>query len=341
MKLTLCVVFLAVLCPCVSPPSAVGARSAAATDPSRGGRERGPRRVASGTDEPPPAFSGIRTGYAGHYSCTTFAGMSRALCVAVSDVEPEEGRRLIKSGADVNARSTASHTKGMTILHVAVWYKWDLEAVQLLLDAEADVNAEDARQNSALIYAMESTPAIQLPLVELLIRAGANVNDPGAKGMTPLMHAAMHDGAEAVTMLLAAGADVSAKDKAGWTALLHATRSKRGYVKPVERLIAAGADVNAAHNYGGTPLSSAAYNGHVEVARLLIKWGADVHAKDQAGWTPLICASINGHRQLVELLIEAGAQVPAKDRLGRTALSYACDNGHSETADLLIAAGAQ
>ncbi|MFH1266610.1 MAG: hypothetical protein ABIK89_12850, partial [Planctomycetota bacterium] len=29
--------------------------------------------------------SGVRTGYAGHYACRTFTGISRQLCAAISD----------------------------------------------------------------------------------------------------------------------------------------------------------------------------------------------------------------------------------------------------------------
>ena len=295
----------------------------------------------TGTEDAPGDAENIRTGYAGHYSCRAFTGLAKDLCIAASDEEPEEVKRLLKAGADVEARSSRSHTKGMTILQVAVWHGWSARAVELLIDAHADVNATDHRGNTALIYATQNL-VISLPLVELLIRSRADVNAKGEKGMTALMHASLHDStSQVVSALVDAGADVMARDRTGWTALMHAARRRRECAKVVEFLVAAGSDVNAAHNHGGTALSSAAYKGYAETARLLIKAGADVNASDEAGWTPLLCSSINGHADAVRLLIDAGANVNSRDKLGRNPLSVASNNGHTETARLLMEAGAK
>ena len=208
--------------------------------------------------------STIRTGYAGHYGCRGFSGADRALCVAASDGDSAEARRLVKAGADLSATSDEPLTRGMTILHVAVWHKWDIRAVTLLIDLGADANAKDGWGNTALIYAAEARPDIRLPLIRLLLESGADVKARGKKGMTALMHASMHDDAAALRMLLDAGADVREKDTGGWTALMHATRCNRGHPSVVALLIEAGSDVNAAHRYGGTAIASAAYQGHTE-----------------------------------------------------------------------------
>ena len=285
--------------------------------------------------------SEMKTGYAGHYACRGFSGTSKALCAAVSDGEFGEVRRLVEAGADLEAGSSVPLTRGMTILQLAVWHKWDMEAVKLLIDLGADVDAKDQRGNSALIYAIKARPAIRLPQAELLLEAGAGVKAKGEKGMTALMHAAMHDNIPALKILLEAGADVRARDKTGWTALMHATRIKYGYTAVVASLIEAGSDVNAAHRHGGTALSSAAYNGHAAVVRLLIEARANVNPKDKAGWTPLICSAVNGHAEVVALLLGAGADLNARDHLGRTALSVASDHGHAKVVSLLTAAGAR
>ena len=286
---------------------------------------------------------GSRTGagYAGHFSCSTFAGKDRDLCVAVSDNEPDKVKRLLASGANIDARSGGSHTKGMTMLILAVWYRWDRDVVQLLIDSGADVNAKDERGNTALIYATEARPTINLAVTEMLLKAGADVNAKDEGGMTALMHAAMHDDPRVVKRLLEVQADVAARDAKGWTALMHATRKDRGYSAIIELLIASGAEVDAAHKRGGTALSSACYNGHVRAVELLLDAGADVNVKDQAGWTPLICASLNGHTPVVKLLLAAGAEVNAKDAAGRTPLRVASDSGHWETVKTLIGAGAK
>ncbi len=58
-----------------------------------------------------------RSGYAGHYACKTFSGQDRDLCIAVSDFEPDRVKSLLAAGANINARSNRSPTKGMTMAH--------------------------------------------------------------------------------------------------------------------------------------------------------------------------------------------------------------------------------
>ena len=280
-------------------------------------------------------------GYAGHFSCRTFVGKDRDLCIAVSDNEPGKVKGLLASGANIDARSRGSHTDGMTMLILAVWHRWGRESVQLLIDSGADVNAKDERGNTALIYATEARPAINLAVTEMLVKAGADVNTTGEDGMTALMYAAMHDDPRVVKRLLEAQADVAARDAKGWTALMHATRKDRGHAAIIELLIAAGAEVNAAHKRGGTALSSACYNGHVGAVERLLDAGSKVNVKDQGGWTPLICACFNGHAPIVKRLLAAGADVNAEDGAGRSPLRVATDSGHWETVKVLTEAGAK
>ena len=285
--------------------------------------------------------NGETTGYAGHYSCRVFSGLDRELCVAVSDGEVAEMKRLIEAGANIEAKSVGRTTQGMTPLIVAVRFGWGLEAVELLLEVGADVNAKDARGSSVLIRALENRPLVDYGLLRSLIDHGADVRAKGAKEMTALMHAAMIDDPACASLLISAGGKVNARDAAGWTALMHANRRQSGSPEVVRLLIKHRADVNAAHKHGGTALMIAAYNGHPRAAKLLIDSGADVNAKDKSGWTPLICAAKGGCEPSVALLLTAGADIDGKDRFGKSALTYAMDNGDVETARLLRKTGAE
>jgi ankyrin repeat protein len=280
-------------------------------------------------------------GYAGHFSCRVFLGVDRELCIAVSDGEVLEMKRLIEAGANIEAKSVEKTTEGMTPLMVAVRYGWGLEAVELLLEAGADVNARDARGSSVLIRALENRPLINYGIVRSLIERGADVKTKSSKEMTPLMHAAMIDDPGCAAMMLSAGGEVNARDTVGWTALMHANRRKSGFPEVVRLLIKYRADVNAAHKYGGTALMIAAYNCHPQAAQLLVDSGADVNARDKSGWTPLICGAKGGCAASVGLLIEAGAELNAQDRFGKTALAYGSDTGHVIIARLLKEAGAE
>lgn len=299
-----------------------------------------PADVAAKTERMLADTLRIESSHAGHFSCSTLDGKDRELGVAVSENRRDEVARLLAAGANINGRSARSHTKGMTLLMLAVWYRWDHDVIKLLIESGADVNAGDNRGSSALIYAAQARPQVDLAVTELLLKGGSDVNAKGEEGMTALMHAAMRDDARLAKRLIEARADVAARDAKGWTALMHATRKDRGNPAILELLIKAGADVNAAHKRGGTALSSACYNGHAKAVALLLGAGAEVNTKDEAGWTPLICACTGGHAPVVKLLLAAGADVNAKDKTGRTPLRVASDIGDGETVRALIEAGA-
>lgn len=92
-------------------------------------------------------------------------------------------------------------------------------------------------------------------LVETLIKAGANVSNPGEDGRTPLHQAAAHGYTTIVDMLLKNGANVNALDDDQNTPL-HSLGRLEDLAKQfeiAELLVNAGADVNAENEYGRTP----------------------------------------------------------------------------------------
>ena len=107
-------------------------------------------------------------------------------------------RTLITSPADANARDEQGDAP---LLYAAA--VGSLEAMKLLLDKGADVNAQNAFGTTALMIA-----AGDIAKVRLLVERGANVNLASKQGRTPLFIAAMSDGsADIVRMLVAKGAD--------------------------------------------------------------------------------------------------------------------------------------
>lgn len=322
-------------------PAEVGAGPlrVTATPAPNSERRDGPLESKSQKPEPQPNLEPIATGFRGHFSCQTFSGANRELAIAVSDLQVARVSELMAAGADINAHAEASHTRGMTILETAVWHRWGDDCILLLIAAGADLEARDQGGNTALIYACQGGIDPQLDVLASLMKNGAQVNVRGARGMTPLMHAAMQDRAmPVVEVLLNASADVHAQDDNGWTALMHCTRNRGDRAQVAQRLIAAGADVNVRHRHGGTALLNAAYHGRARVVDVLLAAGASVNIADEAGWTPLIGASMNGHTEVVRALLQAGADPAARDRLGRNALDLAQANQHAAIVSLLTAA---
>jgi ankyrin repeat protein len=258
--------------------------------------------------------------------------------------------RLLQDGADVNMKDRRG---GATPLMNAAAVG-SIEAMRLLIEKGADVNARSAGSATALMWA-----ATNLAKVELLADKGADVNAASELGHTPLMLAAMSDNSSAIVrLLLARGADPKPVAKADRvTALIAATRGNDlGSI----RQLAASGDVNAADLAGMTPLMNAAGHGDLAAVKLLLAGGANVnavsappgtvpgsHVKNgiiQIGTlTPLLLAiASGGSAEVVNTLIAAGADVNAKDARGLTALmtAVATDHGDPAIVRALVAKGA-
>jgi ankyrin repeat protein len=143
-------------------------------------------------------------------------------------------RGLLNQKVDVNQ----AQGDGMTALHWAASND-DLELVQVLLDAGANIKAETRLGGiTPLFMACKNGNA---SIIEALLKAGASASAPDAHGTTPLMMAAAAGGAEAVKVLLEHGADANAKETShGQTALMFAAAFNRGAA--IQVLVAHGAD---------------------------------------------------------------------------------------------------
>jgi ankyrin repeat protein len=80
-----------------------------------------------------------------------------------------------------------------------------VEAVKLLIDSGVDVNFQDDRGETALIFALDHETQTQPEIIRLLLDAGADVNSqsslPGQEGMT-LLDIAIEEKNEEVTDIL-------------------------------------------------------------------------------------------------------------------------------------------
>lgn len=80
-------------------------------------------------------------------------------------------KRLISQGFDVKTKDSNKKTA----LHIAVEHS-NLEAVKILLDADANVNAKDKYNRTPLLMIDENIEENTTEIVRLLIQKGANVN---------------------------------------------------------------------------------------------------------------------------------------------------------------------
>ena len=174
------------------------------------------------------------------------------------------------------------------------------------LAAPALSAAEQAQLDQELIAAAKANNA---PLVAALIRRGGNVNAKDAIQDSAFLYAGAEGLNEVLRLTLAAGADVSSINRYGGTALIPA--SEHGHVETVQILIAAGVPVNHVNNLGWTAMQEAILlnNGgprQLEVVRLLLDAGADPDIRDPEGRTALQNADRLGFAEIAALIRSRG-----------------------------------
>ena len=181
-----------------------------------------------------------------------------------------------------------------------------------------------------------------LPTIISLLSSGANVNESGLNGATPLFIAAERGQENAVKLLLLSNRgtlNLDKSDNKGCSPLFAA--SQQGYAAIVQTLFEAHADVNQPDNAGITPLNIAAQIGHAAVVHTLCEAHADVNQPDNDGITPLYAAVYySGDHAIALELISAGANLNRATNCGLTPLHAAAQNGHLEVAYNLLTSGA-
>lgn len=126
------------------------------------------------------------------------------LVVAANFGKVQAVRRLLQAGANV-------HTGKDAILCYACESRGSKELVEILLTAGATVNIVGGfRQATPLHVATEHD---QLEVVQLLLAAGADVKAKDPNGWTPFLNATLRSGVAVVKLLVEAGSDLKAVDQ--------------------------------------------------------------------------------------------------------------------------------
>ncbi len=175
-----------------------------------------------------------------------------------------------------------------------------LETTQVILDAGADVDAKTPHDMGGTTLALVAScePArkadVQVPLIELLVRHGA---DPAAG----LQGAIVHREIAAVEAMLRLGAKHTLVSAAGM-----------GDSDTVRRLLKA----NPTDEEKQTAIWAAAINGRVGPVDTLLDAGIDINARLPRPFNPTILheAAMHGHRRLVDRLLQRGADPTIRDK---------------------------
>ncbi|WP_404827691.1 ankyrin repeat domain-containing protein [Flavobacterium shii] len=165
------------------------------------------------------------------------------------------------------------NNEGETPLMKAV-YDHNNEIAILLINAGADVNAQDKMLNSPFLYAGAEG---NLEIVKLALNHGANFEVYNRYGGTALIPAAEKGHLEVVKLLVnTANFPKDHINNLRWTALLEAVLLSDGgsvHIDIVKALIAGGCNVNITDKYGVTPLGHAKKLGYTEMIKVLEQAG--------------------------------------------------------------------
>ncbi|KAI0095585.1 hypothetical protein F4814DRAFT_457575 [Daldinia grandis] len=201
-------------------------------------------------------------------------------------------KTLISYGADIHKRSKRDSSP---ILHSCFYAQ--LRSFETLMTYGASVFDVNGQRNTCFHNVVLGTNEFSdshKHILEALVGAGLNINQPNRAGYSPLWMACAKQKDKHVRCLLDLGADINYKlTSNGSTALMEACC--KSDTQTVKTLLQLGPDMAITNNDGLTALALACRFGKLENVKLLIANGATVAIRDKDGHTPLYTAVMCGH----------------------------------------------
>lgn len=227
------------------------------------------------------------------------------------------------------------------------------EAISLLIENNADVNAKDKHGNTPLhLVSLKGEKKIikkgkqdLSKTIELLTTGGAHINAQNEQGDTPLHFAARTGHENTIGLLISKGADVNAKNNneqaaadlsenqatANFIRKEGAKRKssesqgdifgavRKGNIDDVRQYLSSGGDVNETEpSTGASLLHHACMYEAKEIAVLLIDNGAEVNAKNKKNSDTSLHYAARKSFLMTKFLLEKKAEVNAKNIQGET-----------------------
>ncbi|MCR5400094.1 MAG: ankyrin repeat domain-containing protein [Treponema sp.] len=195
---------------------------------------------------------------------------------AIADNDADKIKLCVKAGADINRNKDG---KGTPLIYAVKNTRVKLETAELLLSLKADVNGKDSLEMSAIHHAVPRGETF----LDLLVKAGADINAKDKMGRTPLVFAndpnmySTNFCINNAKALLARGADINALDNAGYSVLMNALKNRNTESDYINFLISSGAKLDVRAQDGSTALSIVKddwLGPRYDILTLLTAWGA-------------------------------------------------------------------
>ena len=242
---------------------------------------------------------------------------------------------LLQCGANVNEPDIFSHNQ-TALMYAVKGCMSTNPVIKLLLQHQADVNAQDDNGFTALMFAARRG---NISITQELLRcANVDVNIQDKDGHTALYLAlaAIDDSYKVAQCLLDHNADISWRSSSGETLLMHAIRHPIDW-QLAKLLVERGVDVHAQANNGSTALMIAIQSQKCELVKVLLQQQVDVNAQDNDGYTALMFAARKGDISSTKSLLSCTkVDVDIQDNDGQTALDYAVKYNYHNVAECLL-----
>ena len=161
------------------------------------------------------------------------------------------------------------------------------------------------------------------PMIQLLLKNGANINKADYIGNPALMIAINSKQPEAIECLLSnPKIAINQQNQDGWTALMLAVYQDNCAL--IQLLLNKGADSNKTNYEGDTALIIAVNRKNTDTVKCLLKSpGIAIDTENQNEWTALTLAAANNDVSIIKLLLDKGANINRTDASGESALTTA------------------
>ncbi|WP_173970161.1 ankyrin repeat domain-containing protein [Flavobacterium bizetiae] len=239
---------------------------------------------------------------------------------------------------ELKIKPTVQTANGQTVLHLLAGKDKQSQIVTYFINKGVDVNKADNEGNTAFIIASGGK---DIELLQTLLPKFKNINAVNAKGESALTQAVKNSSADVVAFLLNNGAHSTIKDIEGNNLAYYVVESYRApragmpggaaqkddFGDKITLLKSKGVDFTAKQKDGNTIYHSAILKNDITLLKKLAYLNIDVNAKNNEGITVLHKAAMIAKDDVIlKYLLSIGANKDIKTEFDETAYDLAKEN---------------